>query len=513
MRAKVSGKNLLLEYDSAMERKQLFLSFTKKIRNWRFRTKGKAWNGDVSFLSSDGSRMSFGLWQNLYNICNKYGVKLEIIDLETVINEEFSYEFVESFCFKLFEKDLLKPRPYQIDSVFRFLKYKFAMADLAPRAGKTMIAYMYIMLLKYSKKLGRILIICPDADLVIQFYNDFTNFAKTQNIQLNMCQVHGGSSLKDIKQYDIIVGSFLTLGNRNAEFFDGITRILCDEVHRAESKTIKDIIAKNQNVISRTGFTGSLITDDSAEYFALIENFGPVIKTVTKKDLMNAGFATPIIIKVIKLSWADLNTRKNLARLNQNKNKEEYSVDGIGLYELERQTIRDSQERLEWVCKFIASIEKNTLVYFSDKKYKYGKRIVERLKLISGKEVYYVDGDISTETRKTIIARMEESNNCILVASFQTFSTGKTVKNLHNIVTAESIKSEVILDQATGRGMTLSDNKESLKDSFVWYDLADDLSCMEEGYVYESYQMSHMRERMKYYRKENFQYQLIERNI
>jgi superfamily II DNA or RNA helicase len=345
--------------------------------------------------------------------------------------------------------------------------------------------------------------------LVIQFYNDFLNYAKTQNIQLNICQVHGGSSLKDIKQYDIIVGSFLTLGNRNSEFFDGITRILCDEVHRAESKTIKDVIAKNSNVTSRVGFTGSLITDDSAEYFSLIENFGPVVKIVTKKDLMDAGFATPMIIKVIKLSWVSKDIRKNLARLNLNKNREEYNVDGIGLYELERQTIRDSDERLDWVCRFISSIQKNTLVYFSDKKYKYGKRIVEKLKLISSKEIYYVDGDISTENRKTIISRMEESNNCVLVASFQTFSTGKTIRNLHNIVTAESIKSEVILDQATGRGMTLGDNK----DSFVWYDIADDLSCFEEGYTYESYQMSHMKERLKYYKKENFQYQLIERNI
>jgi superfamily II DNA or RNA helicase len=472
MKAIVSDKNLLLEYDNVMERKQLHLSFTKKIRNWRFRTKGKSWNGDVLFLSANGSRMSFGLWQNLYNVCNRYGLNLEIIGLEAIVNEDFTREYVESFCYKLFEKDILKPRPYQIDTVHMFLKYKFAMADLAPRAGKTMIAYMYIMLLKFSKKLGRILIICPDADLVIQFYNDFLNYAKTQNIQLNICQVHGGSSLKDIKQYDIIVGSFLTLGNRNSEFFDGITRILCDEVHRAESKTIKDVIAKNSNVTSRVGFTGSLITDDSAEYFSLIENFGPVVKIVTKKDLMDAGFATPMIIKVIKLSWVSKDIRKNLARLNLNKNREEYNVDGIGLYELERQTIRDSDERLDWVCRFISSIQKNTLVYFSDKKYKYGKRIVEKLKLISSKEIYYVDGDISTENRKTIISRMEESNNCVLVASFQTFSTGKTIRNLHNIVTAESIKSEVILDQATGRGMTLGDNK----DSFVWYDIADDLS-------------------------------------
>ena len=43
---------------------------------------------------------------------------------------------------------------------------------------------------------------------------------------------------------------------------------------------------------------------------------------------------------------------------------------------------------------------------------------------------------------------MEKNDDVIIVASYGTFSTGISIKNIHNIFFTESFKSEVIIRQS-----------------------------------------------------------------
>ena len=64
---------------------------------------------------------------------------------------------------------------------------------------------------------------------------------------------------------------------------------------------------------------------------------------------------------------------------------------------------------------------------------------------------------------------LKDNNDCILIASYGTMSTGITLANLCYGVLFESFKSNVINMQSIGRGLGLSD----LKEEFVLYDIID----------------------------------------
>ena len=65
---------------------------------------------------------------------------------------------------------------------------------------------------------------------------------------------------------------------------------------------------------------------------------------------------------------------------------------------------------------------------------------------------------------------MEKNNDVIIVASYGTFSTGISIKNIHNIFFTESFKSEVIIRQSIGRGLRMHESKDVVK----IYDFIDD---------------------------------------
>ena len=79
----------------------------------------------------------------------------------------------------------------------------------------------------------------------------------------------------------------------------------------------------------------------------------------------------------------------------------------------------------------------------------------------------------------------------IIVASFGTFSTGIDLKNVHHIILAESIKSEIILRQAIGRGM----RKLAEKNKVMVWDLVDQL---------DGYSVKHGKVREDIYKEQKF---------
>ncbi len=93
---------------------------------------------------------------------------------------------------------------------------------------------------------------------------------------------------------------------------------------------------------------------------------------------------------------------------------------------------------------------------------------------------------------------MKTGTNRILVASFNTFSTGISIDNLHNIFLVESYKSERIVKQSIGRMMRKHDDK----DVAIVVDFVDDFSY--KGKL--NHLMKHSVERISIYEKERFPY-------
>jgi superfamily II DNA or RNA helicase len=503
----VKNKRLKLDFETDIELQQMTASLTKKIRNWRFRARG-GWNGDVRFLRRNHTA-HIGLWYEIKKICEKFKLEYQYRNLATIL-DDVKEEEVKEFCMDLMkDHPKITPYDYQIRAVMMLYNHLYSMADLSTSAGKTLIMYMYWSFLKHKRGYKNGLIICPDTDLVVQGYSDFMDYCGDGKYapKPNMCMVHGGSSLKNIDEYELTIGNFQTLSNRGESFFNNIDAILVDEGHRAKSKSIREIWERCKNSKSCVGLSGTLKKDNSADYLELVSIMGPKVIRVKKKDLIDAGRATPIEIRIIVLKYATREECRKIAMRNENEN-----VQGSEVFNLEQELVRSSKVRLEFVTKLAMASNDNTLVYYIDVKNKYGLRICDNIKQRSGnKSVYYIDGNTKKETRSKYMQVLEATDNNVLVASWTTFSTGKSVKNLHRIITAENMVSETIVGQGLGRGMRLHGSK----DKFIWYDIVDDFSYKDDvtEIDYVGKLKKQMGERIKIYKEEGLPYTIKHINL
>ena len=113
-----------------------------------------------------------------------------------------------------------------------------------------------------------------------------------------------------------------------------------------------------------------------------------------------------------------------------------------------------------------------------------------------------MDGETDIEKREYFKSSLENGENKVLIASFGTFSTGISVKNIHNIVFAESFKSDKIIRQSIGRGMRL--HKDKIKTNII--DISDDFTYQGD----KNFLIRHMEKRMEIYDSQGFPYKIYE---
>ena len=93
---------------------------------------------------------------------------------------------------------------------------------------------------------------------------------------------------------------------------------------------------------------------------------------------------------------------------------------------------------------------------------------------------------------------MEAGDEVVIVASYGTFSTGISIKKIHNIFFTESFKSEVIIRQSIGRCL----RQHASKDKFLIIDFVDDIRTDE----WDNYLYKHGKVRQGIYKQEKFDY-------
>jgi type I site-specific restriction endonuclease len=91
---------------------------------------------------------------------------------------------------------------------------------------------------------------------------------------------------------------------------------------------------------------------------------------------------------------------------------------------------------------------------------------------------------------------MEAGEEIVIVASFGTFSTGISIKKIHNIFFTESFKSEVIIRQSIGRGLRQHESKEKV----LIIDFVDNIRSIE----WDNYLYKHGKARQAIYTQEKF---------
>jgi superfamily II DNA or RNA helicase len=170
--------------------------------------------------------------------------------------------------------------------------------------------------------------------------------------------------------------------------------------------------------------------------------------------------------------------------------------DSKDVFSLEQNYIINNEARLGFITSVISRIPHNSLVLFH--RIEHGKKLYEKLRKDSDKKVYYVDGGVDAEIREEYKKKMEEGEEIVIIASYGTFSTGISIKKIHNIFFTESFKSEVIIRQSIGRGLRQHESKDSVN----IIDFVDDLRYGE----WDNYLMKHSKARIAIYKDQKFEY-------
>ena len=147
------------------------------------------------------------------------------------------------------------------------------------------------------------------------------------------------------------------------------------------------------------------------------------------------------------------------------------------------------------------SLKGNTLILFQlvEKHGKHLNKLIE--KVCPDHQVFFVYGGTDVQDRESIRKIAEENENAIIVASYGTFSTGISIRRLHNIIFASPSKSRIRVLQSIGRQLRKSEHKELAR----LYDIGDNLSWK----TWKNHTLKHFLERMKLYNAERFDYRSI----
>ena len=431
------------------------------------------WDGKIRLLNMQKQTLPAGLTYQLCKWCDRHDYTWDFQDnqyygLPYEQDEIIFEEGVELFMDKI---SSVKPRKYQVETVFRALK-EYRKTIVSPTgSGKSLMIYAICRYLKSIDK--RCLIVVPSKSLVEQMSKDFVDYGWGEE---NIHKIYQGHSL-DTKA-PVTVTTWQSVYGLDKKWFRQFDGVIGDECHQFKSKSLQGIMKKCPDAKWRYGFTGTL--DGKQVHRLMLEGlFGPVYKTTSSSDLMEKGFLAKLNVEIIIL--------KHEPKTFDNYNAE---IEYIGLME----------ERNRFVSDLSTKLKGNVLVLFTRVE-GHGIPLYEMTQAKTKRPVHIIHGDTHIDVRENIRALCETSDDNIIFGSYGTMSTGINIKNLHHVVFASPSKSRIRVLQSIGRGL----RKAKGKDSVMLYDVADDFR---KNGGRENFTLRHLAERIKFYVEEDFTYRM-----
>lgn len=343
------------------------------------------------------------------------------------------------------------------------------------------------------------LIVVPSLMLVGQLVSDFSDYSA--NVDWDVVdEVHviADGSSKDTDK-NIVIATWQSLQYiKDKSWFHQWQSIIVDEVHGAKATELKNIVDNSINAFYRIGLTGTLDGTQTTE-MALVGMFGPVKRVATTKELQEKGIISPVSIKSVVLKY-DGDTNKYFDGKVVDKKRIRPT------YQEEIDFIQRHEGRNRFICDLAKNSKGNTLILVS-KVEDHGKPLYDMMvPHCPGKEVYLIHGKVDKDDRERIRKLAETKDDIVIIATYQLFATGVSIKRLHNIVFASPSKSVIRVLQSIGRVLRLHASK--LCANVI--DLADDFRGDKK---HQNYAIKHYLERVKIYQSEKFDFEIFERRI
>lgn len=431
-------------------RKSLVKKFKIEDPTARYRPSYKLgrWDGSVSFFGLGGTTY-LNLLDRVLEELEKRNYDFEVEDLRTSSQLEFdkvTEEFWGDKCWPLrhrFEGQPIRLRDDQVDVVNKFLENPQCIQEIATGFGKTIVT---ATLAKVCEKYGRTITIVPNKSLVEQTEEDFVN------VGLDVGVYYGDR--KDIgKTHTIATWQSLNILEKKsqdddsveglAEFLDGVSCVIVDEVHMAKADVLKKILTQNiTRAPIRWGLTGTVPKEDF-NFENIRVSIGNVVGYVRARELQDKGVLSSCHVNIIQTA--------------------EYKE--FKSYPEELKYLVTNKERMEYVGNLISKISEsgNTLILVD--RIECGSILLEHLNKLKEGQAVFVSGSMKTKDRKEEYKEVAVSNDKIIIATYGVAAVGINIPRIFNLVLIEPGKSFVRVIQSIGRGIRKADDKDFVQ---VW---------------------------------------------
>ena len=404
------------------------------------------WDGKVAFFGIGGS----GYVNHLDVVCDILQKNnVEIVDIQdhrhpiklnfTPVTENYWKD--QGVCWPKGHPAAGEPiilRDYQVEAINNFLNNPQSLQQIATGAGKTITtATLSHMVEPY----GRSIVIVPNKSLVEQTEEDYINCGldvgvyfgdrKMLNKTHTICTWQSLNILdKKHKDGSAVLGL--------AEFLEGVSAVIVDEVHQAKAEVLKNLLTRNlKNAPIRWGLTGT-IPREKFEFESIHASLGPVIGSITAKELQDKGVLSDCHVNICQLIDIVAHTD----------------------YQAELKYLTTDTARLAYIGKMMNKVSQtgNTLI------------LVDRIsagqelqKLMPGST--FVSGAVKVKDRKETYDTIREGTNEVIIATYGVAAVGLNIPRIFNLVLLEPGKSFVRVIQSIGRGVRKAKDKDFVQ---IW---------------------------------------------
>lgn len=365
----------------------------------------------------------------------------------------------------------LAPRQYQYDSATKALNAGRGIIVLPTSAGKTLTVALIANTIASIKK-QRILILVPNIQLAEQTHQDLLDYGMLQS---SMSKWTGNYEYQSTQ---IVIANYQILlsDKQDISVLNEFGTVIIDECHKLATADKITKLVKSLKAKHIFGFTGSL-PENEFEVWSLNRIFGPVIYLKHSVELRQDKFISKVRVVAIKLE------HKNIPTFSQAT-----MSDPTIEYEEEINWLHTNNFRNDVILKIINNLNTNTLILVD--RIAHGEELLSFLTAHTKKQCFFVTGSVDLEEREKIRSLMEKENDTVCIAISKIFSTGISIKNLHNVLFAAIGKARIKIIQSIGRSLRLHHNKEIA----TIFDIADNNL---------RYGNKHFTERLNLYNSEN----------
>lgn len=464
--------------------------FTFKVPGHQFSPKFKArlWDGTISLYDSRSRRLPSGLLRQLERF-----VKESEYEMEFRPNERYSElesfddvtidevkDFIDSLDLTSKGKRI-EVRDYQYEAVHKAIRNPKITLISPTSSGKSLIIYCLLQWMLDKNPDSRIALIVPNVQLVEQMYSDFLDYSAINEMPVHKIfqRLYAGKDKRI--NFPVLISTWQSLSSiirgAGAELLTKFTGVIVDEAHGATGKELQSVLEKMTNAVFRAGTTGTI--QNEKVHKLVIEGFlGPSHQVITTKQLIDNKQVSGIRIQPVVLDYS-AEDRVFCKKFN---------------YQDETTFIITHPDRLTKVAKAVCGLQGTTLVLVS-RRDDHAVPLHNEVLKYANKPVYYVSGTVDAEDRELIRAKAN-TEDCIIVATFKTMSTGTNIPNIRNVVFGSTSKSMITVLQSIGRGLRLHTDKAKM----TLIDFIDDIRYKS----HDNYAYQHSEVRMRIYRKEQF---------